>query len=36
MVGRAITTADGAYKTSPERQMEVADRMRAKLHAQAW
>ena len=34
MVGRGIYAADGAYKTSPERQTEIADRMRAKLNAQ--
>lgn len=33
MVGRGIYAADGAYKTSPERQTEVADRLRARLHA---
>ena len=35
MIGRGIYSADGAYKTSPERQTEVADRIRAKLSAQA-
>ena len=34
MVGRGIYAADGAYKTSPERQTEIADRMRARLRAQ--
>jgi 3-hexulose-6-phosphate synthase len=34
MVGRGIYAADGAYKTSPERQTEIADRMRARLNAQ--
>ncbi len=34
MIGRAIYAADGAYKTSLERRIEVADRIRAKLHAQ--
>ena len=34
MVGRGIMTVDGAYKTSPERAIEVAENMRAKLHAQ--
>lgn len=33
MIGRAIYAADGAYTTTPERQWEVADRIRAKLHA---
>ena len=33
MIGRAIYAADGAYKTSLERKIEVADRIRAKLHA---
>ncbi len=35
MVGRGISSVDGAYQTSPERRIEVADRMRAKLHAKA-
>ena len=35
LVGRGIYSADGAYQTSPERQIEVADRLRARLHAQA-
>ena len=34
MVGRGITTVDGAYQTSGARMVEVADRIRAKLHAQ--
>lgn len=34
MIGRGIMTVDGAYKTSTERAQEVADRIRAKLHAQ--
>lgn len=34
MVGRGIMTVDGAYKTSAERAIEVAENMRAKLHAQ--
>ena len=34
MVGRGIYAADGAYKTSPERQTEIADRMRTRLRAQ--
>ena len=34
MVGRGIYAADGAYNTSPERQTEIADRMRARLRAQ--
>ena len=34
MVGRGIMTVDGAYKTSAERAQEVADRIRARLHAQ--
>ena len=33
MIGRGIMTVDGAYKTSQERAQEVADRIRAKLHA---
>lgn len=33
MVGRAIYAADGAYTTSLERKIEVAERMRARLHA---
>ena len=33
MIGRGIYAADGAYKTTHERQWEVADRIRAKLHA---
>ncbi len=35
MIGRAINSVDGAYKTTPERRQEVADRIRTKLHAQA-
>lgn len=33
MIGRGILSVDGAYQTAPERQIEVADRIRAKLHA---
>jgi 3-hexulose-6-phosphate synthase len=33
MVGRGIFSADGPYQTSLERWREIADRMRAKLHA---
>lgn len=33
MIGRGIFAADGAYKTTLERRIEVADRIRARLHA---
>lgn len=33
MVGRGIYAKDGAYKTTPERQIEAADNLRARLHA---
>ena len=33
MVGRGIYAADGAYVTTHERQWEVADRLRERLHA---
>ena len=35
MIGRGIYAADGAYQTSAERLIEVADRIRAKLHSLA-
>ena len=33
LIGRGIYAVDGAYQTSPERLIEVADRIRAKLNA---
>lgn len=33
LVGRGIHSRDGAYKTTPERQVEAADVLRARLHA---
>lgn len=33
MVGRAIYAVDGAYKTTPERAVQAADHLRARLHA---
>lgn len=33
MVGRGIFAADGAYQTSNERAIEVADNLRTRLHA---
>ena len=35
MVGRGIFAADGAYQTSRERAIEVADHLRERLHASA-